>query len=207
MAQRPNISKKKALKRTSGRPSNAATSLSKKTRREITGTFEFQARREEINKDKRRTKKGMVACERCGAVYFDKHWHSPSVFNASFLTDFMAKAVCDECRLIAKASGSEPAGYAGELTLEGLHDAAVKAEVLGLVRNVGKRATNRDPEDRIVKIAEKGGAVIVYTTENQLAVSIGKQVDRSRKGGTLTITWSSTDKPARVHWVAPKREV
>jgi hypothetical protein len=76
--------------------------------------------------------------------------------------------------------------------------------VLALARNVGRRAQARDPEDRIIKINDAPGGAVVTTTENQLAVSIGKQIDRARKGGKLDITWSQGDKPVRVRWTAPE---
>jgi hypothetical protein len=74
-----------------------------------------------------------------------------------------------------------------------------------LARNVANRAGRRDPEDRIIKIVDAGESVVIYTTENQLAVSIGKQIHSARKGGTLVITWSHQDKPVRVRWTAPAR--
>lgn len=142
--------------------------------------------------------KGMLRCEGCRAVYFDKHWHSAKVLGDMDLFG-IAAGLCDECAMTKKKSAGSPA-YAGEVVLDGEFAPAEKAEILALVRNAGKRASSRDPMDRIVRIAEAGGAVRVYTTENQLAVAIGKQVHHARKGGTLTITWSKGDKLVRVHW-------
>jgi hypothetical protein len=42
--------------------------------------------------------------------------------------------------------------------------------------------------------------VRVTTTENQLAISLGKQVDSAFKGGTLKIRFSDEDLPVRVFW-------
>jgi len=89
-------------------------------------------------------------------------------------------------------------GWAGEVVLEGLNEAE-KADVLGLVRHTGAQGP-RDPGDRVVKIEDTKKGLRILTAENRLALSIGKRVHRSRKGGTLTITWSPGDMPVRVHW-------
>ena len=89
-------------------------------------------------------------------------------------------------------------GWAGEVVLEGLN-AAEKADVLGLVRHTGAKGP-RDPNDRVLKIEDTKKGLRILTAENRLALSIGKRVHRSHKGGTLTITWSPGDMPVRVHW-------
>ena len=86
--------------------------------------------------------------------------------------------------------------------IEGLKDEGERQEVVGLVRNAGKRAMKRDPEDRVISVVVSGAKIRVLTSENQLAVAIGKQLHQARKGGKLTIIWSAQDKPVRVHWTA-----
>jgi len=140
---------------------------------------------------------GVLRCPDCRALYYDKHWHSAGALGQQVdLTD-AAEQRCEEC---ARAAKGQTTAYAGEVLLDAEFAPHEKEEVLGLVRNVGKRAMKRDPEDRIVRISEANGAIRVLTSENQLAVSIGKQVHQARKGGILTITWSHDDKPVRVHW-------
>lgn len=149
--------------------------------------------------------KGMQLCDNCGAVYYDGHWHtSPSL--SALLKSAGKKArheavLCVQCRW---ASGKSPRGgkpgFEGELTLDGLDHIEEKAEILATIRNFAKRATKRDPEDHIVAIDDRGPRVIITTTENQLAVGLGKAVDSAHKGGTLRIVWSDNDLPARVYW-------
>lgn len=93
-------------------------------------------------------------------------------------------------------------GWAGEVVIEGLNEAE-KGEVLGLVRHTGNKGP-RDPNDRVVKIEDTKDGLRILTAENRLALSIGKRVHRSHKGGTLTITWSPGDMPVRVHWTKKK---
>lgn len=109
----------------------------------------------------------------------------------------VVKELCAECKWITGGKGKT--GWEGELILENLISDD-KKEILNLVRNVGKRAFLRDPEDQIIKIDDRGEKVIITTTENQLAVSIGKQVASAFKGGHMEIIWSAEDAPARVRW-------
>lgn len=91
-----------------------------------------------------------------------------------------------------------PAGWNGEVILSGL-TAEEKKEVLGLVRHTGATGP-RDPDDTVLRIEDGKSGLRILTSESHLAVSIGKRVHRSRKGGTLTITWAPDDVPVRVLW-------
>ncbi len=148
-------------------------------------------------------KEPVLVCERCHAVYYDEHWHTWST--AKKLVDLLLKKqmikeiLCSECANIKRGHGGVES-YEGEVLLRGLTDSKEKTEIFNLVRNVGKRATLRDPEDQIIKIEDRGESARITTTENQLAISIGKQVARSHKGGILEIKFSETDYPARVVW-------
>jgi hypothetical protein len=87
--------------------------------------------------------------------------------------------------------------------LTGLKELSRRLEVVGLIKNIGTRATKRNPEAQIIKIEDGGNSVRVTTTDNQLAVALGKQVDAAVKGGKLQVTWSREDAPVRVRWTAP----
>ena len=75
-----------------------------------------------------------------------------------------------------------------------------KNEILKLAQNVGERAFKRDPMDRIISIKEKDKETEILTTENQLAVSIAKQIKRAFKGetGKPEISWSHQESTVRV---------
>ncbi len=147
-------------------------------------------------------------CERCEAVWFDGHWHTAPALAAT-LRAKQKKAgkkskkplLCNECHLAVHGPADpKQARFEGELILEGLEDPKEKAEILATVRNFGTKQTKRDPEDRVISIDDRGARVVITTTENQTAVGMGKAVDASHKGGTLKISWSKTDLPARVRW-------
>lgn len=187
---------KRIIEKSSGSRGRAGTSKKEKMSRG--GTRSTQVRRPGTLKKGALPPGGVIRCEDCSAIWYDKHWHSPSVVEHMRLAT-SAMGLCEECRR-ARRSPKNTAPYAGEVTLDGEFAPHEKEEILGLIRNVGKRAMKRDPEDRIVRIAEAGGAIKVFTTKNQLAVAIGKQVHDARKGGELHITWSRTDMPVRVRW-------
>ncbi len=146
-------------------------------------------------------KEPLRVCSRCGAVYFDEHWHTipnfEKIYKKMLSPKPVTKELCVECKWIV--GGKNKTGWEGELILENLVPEE-KSEMINLVRNVGARAFKRDPEDQIIKIEDMGRKVRVTTTENQLAVSIGKQIARAFKGGNLEIKWSDEDAPARVVW-------
>ena len=144
----------------------------------------------------------VVVCTRCHAIYYDKHWHTWS--NGETRLPVGAKlteALCRACTTIEPKRGKTAAfGYEGEVLLSGLTEGGRKQELMRLIRNIGSRAVRRDPEDQIIKIEDKGATVRITTTENQLAVAIGKQIERAFKGGALVIKWSNEDLLARVTW-------
>ncbi len=148
--------------------------------------------------------KSVAICPRCQAIYYDKHWHSWQKPSRHLPKDLRAsETYCLACAAIISGNDNSGRGFAGEVVFSGLDRLAERLEVVNLIKNIGKRALKRNPEDQIVKIEDKNNALRVTTVKNQLAVSLGKQVDAALKGGKLTISWSREDEPARVRWVAP----
>jgi hypothetical protein len=147
---------------------------------------------------------GMVLCDRCGAVYFEGHWHTSPALSAILRKSEKTvgeKELCLQCRMAKSGQKANEGGFEGEVTLDNLGNLEEKAEILSTIRNVGNKATARDPMDRIINIDDRGARVVVTTTENQLAVALGKAVDAAHKGGKLTIVFSHKgDLPARVYW-------
>ena len=172
--------------------------VSRKQKEEISGSY-ARARRNEIPPKGLKGRSVVAKCGNCGAIYHDKHWQSAGLVPVEVLEKVSESVLCAECSKPALADGGKMSGFGGEVMLE-VHDPQVKIEIAGLVRNVGKRAMARNPEHRIIKMVDYDGRIMVYTTENQLAVAIGKQVDSARKGGRLTIDWAEGDKYVRVRW-------
>jgi hypothetical protein len=150
--------------------------------------------------------KSVAVCPRCQAIYYDKHWHSWNTANRRLPKDLPITVVlCRACAILTAEKGSARDSYGGEVILSGLKKLDDRLETIGLIKNIGKRATRRNPEAQIIKIEDRGDSVRVTTTDNQLAVALGKQIDAAIKGGKLKVVWSREDVPARVHWSAPLR--
>ena len=139
-------------------------------------------------------KVNIVSCRDCDAVYFYKSWHHRSGKYRKISEDKPIKfAVCPACQMIRDKM------FEGQIILKNA-PADKKGEVLKLVKNVGKRAFERDPMDRIISVKEQGEKIEILTTENQLAVSIAKQIKRAFKGetGKLEIIWSHQESVVRI---------
>ncbi len=139
-----------------------------------------------------------IICPKCHAVYFDKHWHPAEDVAAAYAaSDEIIHELCPEDKEMEKNHGAM--GYEGEVILKNI-PSKLSTETVQEIRNIGKRAEARDPEDKIIKIEQNAGVIRVLTTENQLAISIAKQVARAHKGGNLEIKWSNGDQTARAVW-------
>jgi len=148
-------------------------------------------------------KQPLRECGNCSSVYFDGHWHqlrSKSVKNELRKKTVLLESECEACRLEREAHG--PVGAVGEVRI-GAVPARHVLDVMRTIRNVGKTALKRDQEERIIAIEESGQGFRVTTTQNQLAVRIGKKLDSAFKGGQLAVKYSAEDSPVLVRWTPP----
>lgn len=135
----------------------------------------------------------ILLCQKCEAVYYYKSWHRRLEDYQDLSENKRIKFVlCPACQMIKDKR------YEGQVILK---NAALdkKEEILRLVNNIGQRAFKRDPLDRIISVKSKSEEIEILTTENQLAVSIGKQIKRAFKG-KLDIQWSHQESTVRVVW-------
>lgn len=138
-------------------------------------------------------KQNIVMCPECKAAYYYKSWHHSLEDYQKLSEDKRIKfSICPACQMIKDKT------YEGQVIIRGIM-LDKKDEIINLIKNVAERAFKRDPMDRIIKIENNSiSEVEVLTTENQLAVSIGKQVKRAFKGGAIEIKWSDEESVARV---------
>lgn len=133
----------------------------------------------------------ILMCRECEAVYYYKSWHHRLENYKELSEDKRIKFVfCPACQMIKDKK------YEGQVILKNTPQGK-KEEILRLVDNVSKRAYQRDPLDRIIGIKSKSKDIEILTTENQLAVSIGKQIKKAFKGN-LEIQWSRQESTVRV---------
>lgn len=103
-----------------------------------------------------------------------------------------------------KGKGSEEhVDEVGELRISVL-PAMIRGEALALIDHVGAEAERRDSKHRILKREKVGAGLRVVTSENQLAVRIGKKLRDAFKGSKLRIAYSDVDLPIRVFWEPPR---
>ncbi len=91
-------------------------------------------------------------------------------------------------------------GYAGGvLKLSGSFLARHREEILNRVRNVEKRVLGEHPLERIMRMEERSGEIIVYATSEHLIARLAKALHRDFRG-TLDLKYAREDKFATAHW-------
>ena len=142
-------------------------------------------------------RKEFIICPDCSCVFFEKAWHHSLEEDAKHLKEFkgLKFKVCPADRMKKNKI------FEGEVIIElSKEKLGEKKEVLNAVKNSDEQARAHDPMDRILWIEEKGGEIRIFTSENQLAVRIGKKLKSSFKGGTLKIKHSHEEDVMRVYW-------
>ena len=143
--------------------------------------------------------KEFILCSECESVYFDKSWHNRLEEEKiqHLKTDRQVKfELCPVCKM------AHDKLFEGELVVKLKSQNAkikIKEEILNTIKNSDKQARERDPMDRILWTEEREDGIHIFTSENQLAVRIGKKLKSSFPGSTLEIKHSGED-VIRVYW-------
>jgi NMD protein affecting ribosome stability and mRNA decay len=132
-----------------------------------------------------------IICSDCGSVYFDKSWHHRLEEEKSehLKTDRQVKfELCPACKMAKNKL------FEGELVIRfKINDLRLKNDVMNTVKNSDEQAREKDPMDRILWTEEREDGIHIFTSENQLAVRIGKKLKSSFSGSTLEIKHSGED--------------
>ncbi|MBI3671439.1 hypothetical protein HY249_01440 [Candidatus Azambacteria bacterium] len=142
-------------------------------------------------------KKGFAVCSGCDAVYHKKSWHHEEKF-ADKIEGIRKEAGSVICPACEREKNDLCEGF---VVLIDIPEEKMQ-EVFNLIQNVGEKAIKNDILSRITKMEERDGDIYICTTENQLAVSLGKQIQKAFKGEVDT-NWSGRDGIARVTWRYP----
>lgn len=111
-----------------------------------------------------------TACPQCGAVYQKGRWTwYPRPVNAM-------EVLCPACNRI---NDDYPKGL---LTLKGRFLAEHRDELFGLIRNEESGEKAERPLSRIMKIDERGDAVMISMTETHLVRRIGNALHNAYEG-------------------------
>jgi len=143
----------------------------------------------------RRAPKGILSCRGCGAVYYRRRWTlepTREVLKRVELRDGVSLTCCPACEKMRDHY------WLGVVQISGL-GAAEKCEIVKLLRNEEARAREKNPLERIVRIADEDGGLRVETTTEKLAQRLGRSLAKAR-GGKVAYRWSHRNKFARVVW-------
>lgn len=144
-------------------------------------------------------KKEYIVCQDCSAAYFDKSWHrglEEDVKHFEEKNKMIKFKICPACQMRRDKK------YEGEIVLKFPVSSFrfPKEEILNLLKNSNQQAQEKDPMDRVLWTEEKDDGLHVYTSENQLAVKIGKKLKSAYKDSKLEIKHSHAEDPIRVYW-------
>ena len=139
----------------------------------------------------RRSPKEIIQCSGCGAFYHRRHWTlvSPAGFNPPV---HVHPIYCPACRKIKQRRPS------GEVDLSGV-GAGDRGEVLRILRNEERRAREKNPLERIMRLEGTREGWKVETTTEKLAQRLGRALCKAR-GGKVAYRWSHNNKFLRVLW-------
>ncbi len=145
-----------------------------------------------------KTESGLVICEKCDAVYYKKSWHH-NLRNYKDLKENLSVkfSFCPACKMIKNRQ------FEGEIIIKNI-PAKIKNDLINLAKTFSKRAFERDPMDRLIKIEEirvnpllknedprqSASTIRITTTENQLAVKLAKKIKETFKKAELKIAYS-----------------
>lgn len=127
-------------------------------------------------------------------IYQEKHWRPLSELRPDLVDSFHEHP--SPLTRMLEAEVCE-----GVLHITGNFFPEHKEEILSAIRHSDQMARERNTMNRVMKIVRlRDQDIAVFTTKNQLAVTIGKKLDSAFKGGDLEIKWSKGDKEVEVVW-------
>jgi len=148
----------------------------------------------DVNRDTflpRRSPAEIIQCRGCGAFYHRRRWSltAPTGFQPSARSPAI---FCPACQKIKAHSVS------GEVHVHGVAEQD-RGEILRLLRNEEAQAREKNPLERIMRLAAAGDGWRVETTTEKLAQRLGRSLRKAR-GGKVDYTWSHNNKFVRVVW-------
>lgn len=121
--------------------------------------------------------KGVVLCKNCGAAYYKKSWKH-GIENIKTSSEKSDPAVtfklCPACQMIKNKQ------YEGRITVKNLPE-HYAGELGGLVEGFCRRAYERDPMHRLIKMEKSASGLVITTTENELANKLAHRIKNSFK--------------------------
>lgn len=117
----------------------------------------------------------VVLCPVCSAAYYSKSWHH-DLSNYSYAREDknLNFKKCPACQMWAQKQ------WEGEIRIENLPESRA-GEIKRAALGTADQAYRKDPMDRVFDIKKNGKYLVIYTSENQLAMRIMRKLERSFK--------------------------
>ncbi|MDD4358568.1 MAG: hypothetical protein PHY30_01995 [Candidatus Pacebacteria bacterium] len=141
-----------------------------------------------------KSKKGIVACTKCNSISWKGSWWHESDIKPKIKKDKHKEfGLCPACKMI------ENNEYEGEIVIENVYP-NIRTDLINSIKNEGEDGFKKDPEDRVISIEkdDHNSKINVFTTENQLALKIGRKIKKSFNG-TMKVIYSKKESVARIH--------
>ena len=116
--------------------------------------------------------KGVMVCEVCHDVFFKKGWHKPG---STPLTGTKLSGIGVHFILCPACKMKKGNLYGGKLIIKNI-PIQTREELFNLISGFGRRATERNPQDRIMDIKTTGGTFLVTTNNDELAAKLGRKI-------------------------------
>lgn len=133
-----------------------------------------------------------TVCPVCHLVYHRKHWSKNDAYYEQ-VKNRAEKHTCPACRKI------EDRFPMGIVYVTGGFLADHKENVMQLIRNQAQLEYGRNPLDRIMSLNPRNNELVVETTSEHLAMSLGRALERAF-GGKVRFAFSQDEKNVRVYW-------
>lgn len=161
-------------------------------------------RAEEQHEQYGRDHAGGSLCPTCRNIHYLGRWHqADSDVLAELKTTVnheFRRERCPACKMI------EGHTFEGELFIEHFPE-STHEELMNLIHAYAKRAEIDDPQARIIDIEDTEKGQRITTTENQLAVRLGKKIKDTFNAVNLNISHAKEPQEvSRVHAVYKKLE-
>ncbi len=133
-------------------------------------------------------------CQTCRALYHNKRWTlDPNAFARLEASGEGHWVTCPACRKIAE-------GYAeGVVVLRGAYLWEHEEEIFNLLKNEEARAMDKNPLERVIRMAREEDSLVIETTEEKLAEHLGRALHKAHQG-ELRVSWSDDHDVCRVLW-------
>ncbi len=128
-------------------------------------------------------------CPNCGLIYQKGAWR----WAKARRLEVVRWKLCPACLQMNHSFAG------GELKLSGSFLVEHHGEILNRIEKLARGVMKEHPLERIMKMKERNGELIIYVTSEHLVARLGKAIHRDFKG-EFVLKYARDDKYAVAHW-------